>query len=1066
MNKKKFKLNALTVSVMVCFSGAVLANTVPYTKDTVKLSNNVQGEYSGGSMVAIGGNNLVSESTMAPGDNWLAINPDTAGFKALVESSGYTGYLDLTHPTLAGDVNYPLDETYQRAMHGERLVHAVGADKTAVPVGVVHGLKMGNTDARYQKTQTVTLYQRDASGIIQYQKDADGKFSLDTKGNKIPLTVSKTLILDQNPDVVIHPVAQGGGEFGLQDARIYSQVKSVNSTVGAVDVRGNLQENTINDRARDVLTIKNSLIDNTLNSDAERLGASGSGKENNGHKFSDEHDYSKRPFATGLSIISNSVDYGVDSAGKVIAGKQVLTHQVATVPNIILDNTQVIAQNLAAVRSDNHDRGPGYKNDGSYRYDADKNSTAVFISGSGLFASVKNNSVLTGGVNNAGYALKINGHANRVDVNSSTLNGDVQVLHDGYQPVINVTVQKDAKTGEYTATGASVAGASPLDRTHNGTALNITNNSVVNGNIYAGGDTAYAVQLTDVTDPKAVVILTPQEVSGSPSANGIYNNAINSINQTLITNSGNAWTPVSVALDHSTLNGSVSGITRVAQPDGSAVISMNPDLSVKNGAVWNAAATGKGGLVQSHVHDLNLSGSTLNLVNLDERTATLGDRGRYQDLSSARVTVHGNLTQDKDAKGQYQGSVINIGKAVVDPLINLGGDYVWGSMQVRGTAQGNYQLRVASSGVEPHALNGLVASPGETSPHSFVNYLEKGSDAHFTGRTELGAWQYAAADVSNDTVHGERNVYFKKTGELSNSAATALSMAASQVNVAEQESDALNQHFNASRHARDEGGVWVSYFGGKSDNKTNAGAAYDVRTNGVMVGVDNLFDAKGGGSWLGGLAFSSARSDVKVMNSSGDLDSYGAQFYLSRRFENGVFVDTAAQFTHFSNSGDAHMLDGQRSRSDFSTNGYGLGMKIGYAWQYEGFFADPYIKATGRTFDGMHYTMNNGMVVKGDDYKSLQGEIGADVGYTFEIQQGYVKPYLHLAAINEFADSNEMKINNHTFNNSIDNAAFQIGTGAEVKLMQNVGGYASFTYTKGNDIERPWQANVGVNYSW
>jgi len=124
------------------------------------------------------------------------------------------------------------------------------------------------------------------------------------------------------------------------------------------------------------------------------------------------------------------------------------------------------------------------------------------------------------------------------------------------------------------------------------------------------------------------------------------------------------------------------------------------------------------------------------------------------------------------------------------------------------------------------------------------------------------------------------------------------------------------------------------------------------------------------------------------------------------------------------------------------------------------------VKATGRAIDGAHYTMNNGMVVNGDDFKSMVGEIGTDVGYTFDLNQGYIKPYLHLAALNEFADSNEMKLNNVIMNNSIDGAAFQIGGGAEVQLMKNIGGYASFNYTTGDNLERPWQANVGVNYSW
>lgn len=202
------------------------------------------------------------------------------------------------------------------------------------------------------------------------------------------------------------------------------------------------------------------------------------------------------------------------------------------------------------------------------------------------------------------------------------------------------------------------------------------------------------------------------------------------------------------------------------------------------------------------------------------------------------------------------------------------------------------------------------------------------------------------------------------------------------------------------------------------------------------------------------------------MNSTGDLDSYGAQFYLSRRFENGLFVDTQGQFDHFSNSASVRMLDGRKAHAEFSGNGYGLGMKVGYTWEDNGLFVEPYVKATGRAFDGAHYTLTNGMVVNGNDYKSLQGELGADVGYTFEMGAGHLKPYLHLAGINEFADNNKTRVNNATLNNSIDGAAIQLGLGAEMKVTDNFGGYVAYDYTKGHDSERPWQTTVGVNYSW
>lgn len=1064
MRKNSFKLSVLAASVIVSISAPAFAATTTSSvavKDVAALSHNTEGQYTGGGAVFIGGSDLPIINNTLTGSEWVAINTDTQGFNALVNSSGYKDYLNSTVPSLPGDANYVIFEDYQRAVHGERLAKATAANGYSVPVGVVDGLKMGTANNRYQKTQGVTLYKRDANGAIQYQKKADGTFVLDTAGNKIPLTVSKNMVLDQNSDVYIRPVDRTGGVFGLQNSAIYSQVKSLNQSVAAVAVDGNLQETATHDRARDVLIIKNTTIDNTLNTDAVPVYPSG-------NNVGEEHAYTMRPSATGLSINSSSVNYAVDSNGNHISANKTLTHQVAKTPNVILDNAQVTAKNIAAVREDdNYDSS--HKNNGYYSRDADKKSTAVAITGSGLFVSVTNHSTLTGGVNNAGSALNMTGHANRVDVNNSTLNGNVNLTHDGYHPTINVTVVRDTKTGDYVANGANITNPQVMDREHNGTTLNLTNNTVVNGDITARGATGYNVQLTDVTDPKAPIVMEQGAIEGSESASSIYNNAVSSVSNSILTNASNAWTPVTVNLNHSTLNGKVGGITNVSHPDDTLVSSWNPDMNVKNGAVWNAAATADDDLAISDVHDMNLSASSLNLINLEEDTATLGDRGRYEDLGAARVVVHGNLNQDKDSAGHYLASEITVGKAVAEPLLNLGGDYTYGSVQVKGTAKGEYHLKIANSGVEPYVKNGYIADRDRVNgvnPHSFVNYLDKGSDAHFTGRTELGVYQYDAQDILNDKVHDERNVYFKNNGHLSNSAATALSMAAAQVNVTTMESDALNQHMVASRHAKDDGGVWISYFGGTNHNTTSAGAGYKLNTNGVMVGVDNRFDAKNGGSWLAGLAFSKARSDLDVMKSSGDLDSYGAQFYLSRRFDNGIFVDTSAQYNHFSNSGDARTLDGQRSRSDFSTNGYGMGMKLGYTWEDSGYFAEPYVKATGQVIDGAHYTMNNGMVVNGDDFKSMVGEIGTDVGYTFELNEGYIKPYLHMAALNEFADSNEMRLNNVNMNNSIDGAAFQIGGGAEVKLLKNVGGYASFNYTTGDNLERPWQANVGVNYSW
>lgn len=507
------------------------------------------------------------------------------------------------------------------------------------------------------------------------------------------------------------------------------------------------------------------------------------------------------------------------------------------------------------------------------------------------------------------------------------------------------------------------------------------------------------------------------------------------------------------------------------------------DVSLSNNSVWNVKGydLNGDGFLQSSVNSLALNGNnSLNLVEADGQ-AQLGGHGFAGTKSGVNLTVATDLTSD--GKGVTSVLAGTYSPDNLHGLTNTGSadNYHFGTLHVDGLATGGkYALSLESSGAEPYTIGGRLADgPDATSAHDFVSYMTSesrvtdkdgtpvtqmvNSDADFTSLSapaELGVYQYAAEKVM-DGVNNRTNIYYSSTGKLSNSAATAVSLAAAPVDVANLESDTLAKHMNSVRHGKDSG-VWVSYFGGENRNTTAVGPEYKLKTNGVMLGVDTLTE----NNWLAGVAVSSARSDMSVMNSSGDLDSYGAQFYMSRRYDSGVFVDSALQFNHFSNTAKARMTDGQQAKADFSGNSYGLEAKVGYAWNSEGFFAEPYVRAAARAFDGEHYALSNGMTVNSNDYKSMLGEVGADLGYQYAISGGYVKPYLHLAALNEFADGNSVRVNNVSLDDSVKGAAFQAGLGAEVKMTDNLGGYAAFDYTKGDNTERPWQATVGVNYTW
>ncbi|EBM7365996.1 autotransporter outer membrane beta-barrel domain-containing protein [Salmonella enterica] len=612
-----------------------------------------------------------------------------------------------------------------------------------------------------------------------------------------------------------------------------------------------------------------------------------------------------------------------------------------------------------------------------------------------------------------------------------------------------------------------------------------SNHILAKGGVIDAGE-GYNASILDITGSNNVVDFDGSTLKGDIKSSEIYrsgqfvqpvDNTVNLKGSTLTGNAIADTGSLSLMLDGSTWTGR-SG-------------EHSPDITLRNGSVWNVTGSNAGAygvwseIPYSSVNSLNLYGSnTLNLIAPPEGKGQLGGRGFVGDGDNRSRMLQVDTDLKSDGKGI---TTLNIGAYSPGTLHRLnntgiGDDYAFGRIEVDGLALGGkYRLNVQSSGAEPYTISGRLADDADaTGAHEFVSYKTSEnrpvtdkdgkavsqvakSDADFislSAPAELGVYQYAAEKVV-DGVNNRTNIYYSSTGKLSNSAATVVSLAAAPVDVANLQSDTLAKHMNSVRHGKDSG-VWVSYFGGENRNTTAAGPEYTLKTNGVMLGADTLTE----NNWLAGVAVSSARSDMSVMNSSSDLNSYGAQFYMSRRYDSGVFVDSALQFNHFSNTAKARMINGQQAKADFSGNSYGLEAKVGYAWNSEGFFAEPYVRAAARAFDGEHYALSNGMTVNSNDYKSMQGEIGTDLGYQYDISGGYVKPYLHLAALNEFADGNSVRVNNVSLDNSVKGAAFQAGLGAEVKVTDNLGGYAAFDYTKGDNTERPWQATVGVNYTW
>ena len=466
---------------------------------------------------------------------------------------------------------------------------------------------------------------------------------------------------------------------------------------------------------------------------------------------------------------------------------------------------------------------------------------------------------------------------------------------------------------------------------------------------------------------------------------------------------GNAKTAVFLT-DGSVWNGAVS-INAPVDRASVPMGSVQPNkssVSLQNGSVWNVTGA-------STVDALAVKDSTVNITKATVNTGTFASQ-------------NGTLIVDASSEN---------------------------TLDISGKASGD--LRVYSAG-SLDLINEQTA------------FISTGKDSTLkaTGTTEGGLYQY-------DLTQGaDGNFYFvKNTHKASNASSVIQAMAAAPANVANLQADTLSARQDAVRLSEnDKGGVWIQYFGGKQKHTTAGNASYDLDVNGVMLGGDTRFITEDG-SWLAGVAMSSAKGDMTTMQSKGDTEGYSFHAYLSRQYNNGIFIDTAAQFGHYSNTADVRLMNGGGTiKADFNTNGFGAMVKGGYTWKDgNGLFIQPYAKLSALTLEGVDYQLN-GVDVHSDSYNSVLGEAGTRVGYDFAVGNATVKPYLNLAALNEFSDGNKVRLGDESVNASIDGAAFRVGAGVQADITKNMGAYASLDYTKGDDIENPLQGVVGINVTW
>ena len=393
------------------------------------------------------------------------------------------------------------------------------------------------------------------------------------------------------------------------------------------------------------------------------------------------------------------------------------------------------------------------------------------------------------------------------------------------------------------------------------------------------------------------------------------------------------------------------------------------------------------------------------------------------------------------------------GRGLFDMRINLD-DGTGDLLSVNGEASGRHRLRIQNTGTE--------AVPAEFDPLRVVHI--EGGDAEFGlvgGRADLGVYSYELERQGTDW-------FIVGSGkEISPSTQSALALFNTAPTVWNSELTTLRSRMGEVR-GQEQGGGWMRTYGSRFNAALDSGVDYSQKQQGLSFGADAPVPV-GNGQLLLGLMGGYSKSDLDIgRGTSGQVDSYYVGAYGTWLSEGGYYLDGVLKLNQFHNESKVAMSDGTKAKGDYSSKALGGSLEVGKHIKLgDEYFVEPFAQVSSVWIDGSSYTLDNGMQARTNQTQSVLGKVGSTVGRSFALKDGgVVKPYARVAWAHEFSRSNDVSVNGQRFDNDLFGSRAELGAGVSVSLSERLQVHADFDYMKGEHVEQPWGANVGVRLAF
>ena len=563
----------------------------------------------------------------------------------------------------------------------------------------------------------------------------------------------------------------------------------------------------------------------------------------------------------------------------------------------------------------------------------------------------------------------------------------------------------------------------------------------------------------------------------------------------VVTNEGNLYFLNNSAV---TFAGTLTGSGILTQEGGntrfSGLLSQDGGITLQSGAAMTMVT------LQANANVTTQSGTTLTLDNGSILTGSVtGDNTGAGDMTVRGASVWhlggdstvGALTLDNGTVDFRPSATTRLTQAfrpvsLVSESLSGNGTFRMNTdiashtgdmLNVTGNASGNFVLDIRNTGLEP------------VSAGTPLQVVHTGSgDAAFSlngGKVDAGTWEYYLNKENTDwylkadsSQPGTDNPGTDNPGtdnpvppvrHTTKSADAVLDMATAPVYVFNSELQSLRfRHGDVMQNTRSPGGVWGRYTGSDTRISGGAGSGYSLTQSGMETGGDTVFDLNDSRLAVGAFVSYTDNSISHNRGGSSTVGSTGGGLYATWFNNDGYYVDGVIKVNRFRNELRTWMSDGTAVKGDYHQNGFGGSLEAGRTFSLnENTWIQPYLRSTAFRAESKDISLDNGMKAKAGTTKSLQGEVGVNLGMNIDVAGTVVRPYLTTAVSHEFSDNNRVRINDsYNFTNDISGTTGKYGVGVSAQLTANAGVWAEASYQNGENTESPVTGSVGFRINF